>query len=46
MKKAASEYDVAKERCDDLAGNAKDVCQKDAKASLEKAKANAKAARR
>ena len=34
MKKADAEYDVAKERCDDLAGNAKDVCQKDAKAAL------------
>ena len=37
MKKAEAEYEVAKERCDDLAGNAKDVCVKDAKAAHERA---------
>jgi hypothetical protein len=35
-------YDVAKEKCDDLSGNAKDVCVKDAKAAQAKAKAEAK----
>lgn len=41
--KAEADYDVAKERCDELAGNAKDVCVKDAKAALATAKADAKA---
>lgn len=41
--KAEADYDVAKERCDDLAGNAKDVCVKDAKATLAAAKADAEA---
>lgn len=40
--KAEANYDVAKERCDDFAGNAKDVCLKDAKAALIRAKAGAK----
>ncbi len=31
--KADATYDTAKEKCDDLAGNAKDVCVKDAKAA-------------
>jgi hypothetical protein len=35
-------YDVAIEKCDDLTGNAKDVCVKEAKAALVKGKANAK----
>ena len=35
-------YNVAIERCDDLAGNPKDVCVKEAKADLVKGKANAK----
>jgi hypothetical protein len=35
-------YGVAKERCDDRAGNAKDVCVKEAKATYVKAKADAK----
>ena len=35
-------YDVAKEKCDDLAGNPKDVCVKEAKAALVKGKADAK----
>jgi hypothetical protein len=40
--KAESAYAVAKERCDDLAGNAKDVCVKEAKAVEVKALADAK----
>ena len=39
---AQAGYDVAIERCDDLAGNAKDVCVKEAKAGLVKGKADAK----
>jgi len=35
-------YDVAKEKCDDLAGNPKDVCVKEAKAAHVKATADAK----
>lgn len=45
MARAEADYDVAKERCDDLAGNAKDVCVKDAKAAFATAKADAKAKR-
>ena len=37
--RAEANYDVAKERCDDFAGNAKDVCIKDAQAALTAAKA-------
>lgn len=40
--RAESAYAVAKERCDDQTGNAKDVCVKQAKASQDKAKADAK----
>jgi hypothetical protein len=40
--RADADYDIAKERCDDFAGNAKDVCLKDAKAALVRAKAGAK----
>jgi chromosome segregation ATPase len=43
--RAEAEYQVAKERCDDLAGNAKDVCLKEAKAAETKAKADANAER-
>ena len=39
---AQANYSVAIEKCDDLAGNAKDVCVKEAKAGLVKGKANAK----
>ena len=39
---AQANYDVAIEKCDDLAGNAKDVCVKEAKAGLVKGKADAK----
>ena len=42
---ADADYDVAKEKCDDLKGNDKDVCVKQAKASHTKAKADAKVAR-
>ena len=40
--KAESTYAVAKERCDDQSGNAKDVCVKEAKAVEIKALADAK----
>jgi hypothetical protein len=40
--KADSSYAVAKERCDDQTGNAKDVCVKEAKAVQVKALADAK----
>ncbi len=43
VKKAQAEYAVAKERCDDKAGNAKDLCVKQAKAAEVAAKADAKA---
>jgi hypothetical protein len=43
--RAQAQYNVAKERCDDLDGNRKDVCVKDAKAAYESAKADAKATR-
>ena len=41
--KAEAEYAVARERCDDMAGNNKDVCVKEAKAAETAAKADAKA---
>lgn len=44
MAKAEAAYAVAKEKCDDLAGNAQDVCRKEAKAEFVTAKANAKVA--
>jgi len=40
--KAKTAYAVAKEKCDDQAGNAKDVCVKEAKAVEAKALADAK----
>ena len=40
--RADADYAVAKERCDDLSGNQKDVCVKDAKAAHTRAKADAK----
>ena len=40
--KAESEYSVAKEKCDDKAGNDKDVCVKEAKAVFVSKKADAK----
>ncbi len=42
---AQANYDVGIEKCDDLAGNAKDVCVKEAKAELVKGKADAKVER-
>lgn len=39
---AQAQYDVAAEKCDDQAGNTKDVCIKEAKADLVKGKADAK----
>ena len=42
--RADAAYDVAKEKCDDLKGNDKDVCEKDAKAARVKAKEDAKVA--
>jgi hypothetical protein len=41
--KAEAGYAVAKERCDDMSGNAKDVCVKEAKAAETAAMADAKA---
>ncbi|MFA7280286.1 MAG: hypothetical protein WC100_09325 [Sterolibacterium sp.] len=41
--KAEALYEVAKEHCDDQAGNAKDVCVKEAKAAKTTGKAEAKA---
>ena len=41
--KADAEYAVAKEKCDDLAGNNKDVCLKEAKSAEVSAQADAKA---
>jgi hypothetical protein len=40
--RAEATYNVAKEKCDALAGNPKDVCVKEADAVLVKAKADAK----
>ena len=40
--RAEATYGVAKEKCDDFAGNTKDVCVKEADAALVKAKADAK----
>jgi hypothetical protein len=39
---AQATYDVSIEKCDDLAGNRKDVCVKEAKAELVKRKADAR----
>lgn len=44
--RADADYAVAKQRCDDFAGNTKDVCLKDAKAALTKATADAKLERK
>ncbi len=41
--RADADYAVSKEKCDDLAGNSKDVCVKEAKAAHVKAKVDAKA---
>ena len=42
--KADSAFAIAKERCDDFSGNAKDVCVKEAKSGYVAAKADAKLA--
>lgn len=44
MAKAKAQYNVEKEKCDDKAGNDKDVCKKEAKAHYDSAKGNAKVA--
>lgn len=44
--RADASYEVAKEKCDDLAGNPKDVCVKEAEAARTKALADAKAMRK
>jgi hypothetical protein len=41
VSKAEAVYEVAKQKCDDLSGNPKDVCVKEAKAALTSAKADA-----
>lgn len=41
--KAEANYDVAEEKCDGIKGNDHEVCEKEAKAALEKAKSDAKA---
>ena len=46
VKNADADYLVAKEKCDDLGGNDKDVCVKEAKAARTKAIADAKAQRK
>jgi len=45
MAKADMQYNVAKEKCDDLSGNPKDVCVKEARAVYTKTKADAKVER-
>jgi hypothetical protein len=40
--RADANYNVAKEKCDDFSGNAKDVCTKEAKAAHVRATADAK----
>ncbi len=45
MVRADVQYNIAKEKCDDLAGNKKDVCVQEAKAVQTKARADAKADR-
>jgi len=42
LARAEAAYEVAKEKCDDMTGNQKDVCNKEAKANYTKAKADAK----
>jgi hypothetical protein len=45
MKQADADYKAAKATCNSLTGNDKDVCVKEAEASYQKTKADAKAAR-
>ena len=44
--KADAQYAVAKEKCDELSGDQKDVCVKDAKAAKARADADTKSAAR
>lgn len=46
LAKAEATHDIAREKCDDLTGNAKDVCVKDARAALTRTKAEAGADRK
>jgi hypothetical protein len=46
MAKADAQYAVAKEKCDDMSGEQKDVCVKDAKAAKARAEADTKSAAR
>jgi len=46
LAKAKADYNVAKEKCDDQSGNAKDVCVKEAKAKYTSAKEDAKVAKK
>jgi hypothetical protein len=46
LAKAEAAHDVAKEKCDEMAGNTKDVCLKDALAAFTRAKAEARADRK
>lgn len=43
VEKAEADYKAARERCDGLGGNDKDICVKEAKADQKRAKADAKA---
>jgi hypothetical protein len=43
--KADAAYELAKEKCDDMTGDAKGACKKDAKAAFVSAKADAKASK-
>lgn len=45
LARAEADFDVAKEKCDDLSGNPKDVCKKQAEADFTRAKENAKVAK-
>jgi len=46
MAKASAAYAIANEKCDDLAGNAQDVCRKEAQSTEIAAKAEAERVRR
>jgi hypothetical protein len=46
MDRADSQYRIAKERCDSLKGKQEDVCEKEAKAARDKAKADARVSRK
>ncbi len=44
--KAQAEHDISKEKCDDLAGNVREVCLKDARTILQRTKSEAEADRK